>query len=99
MPIYLAICVIALELNNIADLNENYYLSVSIVTFFAFLIFHMSNIAYLNPVWYFMGKRIYRIESDSANHILIIDKKVSIKASQSIDDIIKIDEFVHYKRK
>jgi fatty-acid desaturase len=96
MPIYLAIAVIAFELNNFIDISNSFTIVILFIA--VFIIFSISNIGYLNPIWYFLGYRIYKIENTKANYIFIALKKDDYKSKDNIDDIIKIDEFVFIKR-
>ncbi len=96
MPIYLAICVIAFELNEIS--NDNFY-AVLMIAFFIFVVFHISNVFYLNPTWYIFGKRIFKIENEKGNYIVIMSKNDNYKALANIKGIKKIDEYVFYKSK
>ncbi|CAC9958502.1 hypothetical protein [uncultured Gammaproteobacteria bacterium] len=96
MPIYLAICVIAFELNEISGDNFG---TIFIITFFIFVIFHISNVFYLNPAWYILGKRIFKVENEKGNYIVIVSKNDNCKALTNIENIKKIDEYVFYKSK
>jgi hypothetical protein len=96
MPIYLAICVIAFELNKI---NSTNLYTILIITFFVFIVFHISNVFYLNPIWYIFGKRIFKVENEKGNYIVIVSKNDNYKALSNIENIKKIDEYVFYKPK
>ena len=91
MPIYLAIIVIAFELNNFVDIQNPF--TVYLLFILIFILFYISNIEYLNPVWYFLGYRVYKIENKKANYILIAYKKRNYKGIDAIKKIKKIDEF------
>jgi hypothetical protein len=97
MPIYLAISVIAFELDKYDNWNNNF--SVVIIAIFIFLLFKISNIAYLNPAWYLFGYRVYRIEKDKANYIVIMNKNENYKSISNIEDLYKIDEYTFIQRK
>jgi len=56
----------------------------------------MNNIGYLNPFLYAVGKRIYKVESNEGNFIIIIDKSEQVKKKKEIKNLIKIDENVFY---
>jgi len=96
MPIYLAICVIAFELNKISVAN---YGTIFTITFFIFVVFHISNVFYLNPAWYILGKRIFKVENEKGNYIVIVSKNNNCKALTDIENLKKIDEYVFYKSK
>jgi hypothetical protein len=97
MPVFLAIIVIAFELNNFVEIQD--ITTVSSLFFGIFLLFSMSNIGYLNPVWYFLGYRIFKVDNDKAIYILIAHNNKDYKSIEKIDDIKKVDEFVFIKRK
>ncbi len=97
MPIYLAIIVIAFELNNFIDIDNKF--TISIIFLSIYILFHISNIGYLNPVWYLLGYRIYKVENKKANYIFIAYKNIDYKSKNNISDIRKIDEFTFIKRK
>ena len=97
MPIYLAIIVIAFELNNFVDIQNSF--TVPLLSLIIYILFHISNIGYLNPIWYFLGYRIYKIENQKANYILIAYKNKDYKSKVKIDDIRKVDEFTFIKKK
>ena len=44
----------------------------------------MNNIGYLNPFLYAVGKRIYKVESNEGNFIIIIDKSEQVKKKLKI---------------
>lgn len=96
MPIYLAICVIAFELNKISVDNFG---TICTITFFVFVVFYISNVFYLNPAWYVLGKRIFKIENKKGNYIVIVSKNDNCKALTNIENLKKIDEHVFYKSK
>ncbi len=95
MPIYLAITVIAFELN---PLGKDTF-SIVIINIFIYMLFYISNIAYMNPAWFLFGYRVYKIEKDSANYILIIHKNENYKSIEKVDKIYKIDEYTFIKPK
>ena len=59
----------------------------------------MSNIGYLNPIWHFLGYRVYKVENKKATYVLIAHKSRDYKSTEKIDDIRKVDEFTFIKRK
>lgn len=97
MPVFLAIIVIAFELNNFVEIDD--FTTVLSIFFGIFLLFSISNIGYLNPVWFLLGYRIYKVDNDKAIYILIAHKSKNYKSVDSIENIKKIDEFVFIKRK
>lgn len=97
MPIYLAIIVIAFELNNFVEIENQF--TVPVIFLSIYILFHISNIGYLNPVWYLLGYRIFKVENTKANYIFIAYKNKDYKSKTNIDDIRKIDEFTFIKRK
>jgi len=97
MPIYLAIIVIAFELNNFPDIQSQF--TISLIFFLIYILFHISNIGYLNPIWYFIGYRVYKIENKQSNYIFIAHKNINYKSEIRISDIRKVDEFTFIKKK
>lgn len=97
MPIYLAIIVIAFELNNFTDIQSQF--TIPLIFFLIYILFHISHIGYLNPVWYFLGYRVYKVENEKANYIFIAHKNINYKSNVEIDDIRKVDEFTFIKKK
>jgi len=97
MPIYLAVAVIAFELNNFVDITNNFTVIILFVS--VFILFSISNIGYLNPVWYLLGYRIFKIENTKANYILIAHKNDDYKSIDNIDNLKRVDEFVFLKTK
>jgi len=97
MPIFLAIVVIAFELNNFVDMINSFTVAVLLLS--VFILFSISNIGYLNPVWYFFGYRIFKIENTKANYILIAYKNDDYKSINNIDNLKRVDEFVFLKTK
>lgn len=99
MPIYLAICVIAFELNSVIEPSTENLFTTLVISLFIFIVFYISNIAYLNPVWYVLGKRVYKVEREKGNYIVIMDKSENYKSIDKIDSIVKVDEYVFMKIK
>ncbi len=97
MPIYLTICVIVLGLNDIVSKPDS-FTSTICISVFIFLAFYISNIAYLNPVWYLYGKRVYKVENSKGNYILILNKKDNYKSISNIENIAKVSEYVFMKK-
>lgn len=97
MPIYLAIIVIALSIKNFIDVDSIF--PIYLIFLLIYILFHMSNIGYLNPIWYLFGYRIYKIENEKATYVFIAHKCVDYKSAQTINDIRKIDEFTFIRRK
>ena len=95
IPIFLAIIVIAFELNPLGDDN----FSIIIIGILIYIFFHMSNIGYINPIWFIFGYRVYKIEKSSANYILIMHKSEDYKSIEKIDKIYKIDEYTFIKKR
>jgi hypothetical protein len=95
MPIFLAIAVIAFELNSFG--TDNF--SIMIISIFIYLLFYMSNIAYINPAWFLFGYRVYKIEKDSADYVLIMHKNENYKSIKNVKNIYKVDEYTFIKRK
>lgn len=90
MPIYLAIVVIALGIKDFTQV-QNIYTIISIFIFI-YILFHISNIGYLNPVWYILGYKVYKIENNEAIYVLITKNK-GYKNIPEIEKLKKIDEF------
>ncbi len=97
MPVYLSICVIAFELNDYINFNESFTVIFALV--FIFIIFLMSNIGYLNPFWFGMGKRIYKVENQQGNYIVVLGKGDISKGITSLDSLVKFNEYILIKMK
>lgn len=96
MPVYLAICVVAFELNSYVEVENSF--TVLLISAFVFILFYISNISYLNPLWYLLGKRIYKIENEEGNYIVMMNKTEHSKNIKIIKNIVKIDEY-HFIKK
>jgi len=94
MPIFLATAVIALDLNSLG--SDNF--SIIVLSIFIYLLFYMSNIAYINPAWFLFGYRIYKIEKGSANYLLIMHRNENYKSIKYINNIYKVDEYTFLKK-
>jgi hypothetical protein len=99
MPVFLAIVVIAFELNEYVDLDKSFTVLVLFVGIL--VLYSMSNIGYINPVWYFFGYRVYKVDNDGAIYVFIAHKNENYKSITSIkvNNVKKIDEFIFIKRK
>ena len=90
---YFAVCATVFSMS---FLNNISWISSIIICIFLFFVFYMNNIGYLNPFLYVVGKRIYKVESNEGNFIIIIDKSEQVKKKKEIKNLIKIDENVFY---
>ncbi|RXJ64603.1 hypothetical protein [Halarcobacter anaerophilus] len=97
MPVFLSIIVIAFSLNNFIEIDD--LTTVSSLFFGIFLLFSISNIGYLNPIWFLLGYRIYKVDNDKAIYTLIAHKNKNYKSIDKIGNVKKVDEFVFIKRK
>ncbi|WQS94039.1 hypothetical protein E5D98_03895 [Helicobacter pylori] len=71
IPAFFAICVVAFSMKS----YENYHgMAFLCITIFLFILFMLHNVSYLNPIWYFLSYRVYRVESLGANYIFIMKK-------------------------
>lgn len=95
---YFAVCVAVFSLNFLVFLSPA---SIAIICLFLFLVFHMNNIGFLNPFLYIIGKRIYKIETNDNNFVVILDEKIVAKGKKDLDNLVKIDEnvFFHKEKK
>ena len=59
----------------------------------------MSNIGYINPIWYLKGYRIFKIDNEESIYILIIHKNDFYKSIKKIDALIRIDEYIFIKKR
>ncbi len=67
--VFFAICVVAFSMKS----YENYHGVVFLcITIFLFILFMLHNVSYLNPIWFFLSYRVYRIESLGTNYIFIM---------------------------
>lgn len=88
LPVFLAIVIIALSLKSMQDYNVVFFNSIFI---FLFVLFYMTKIGFLNPFYYILGIRIYKIETDKSEYILISNEKDYKFLSQQ-NKLKKIDE-------
>lgn len=96
IPVYLSIVMIATSLNTFDSTND----IATIIIFIAiFIFFKMSNIGYINPVWYLIGYRIFKIDNEKAIYILIIHKNDTLKGLKQIKNINRIDEYTFIKKR
>lgn len=95
LPVFLAIIIIALSLKNIQEYNIVFFNSIFI---FLFVLFYMTKIGFLNPFYYILGIRIYKVETDKSEYILISNEKDYKYLSQQTK-LKKIDEelLIHIK--
>jgi hypothetical protein len=96
MPVYLSIIIIAFSLNSIEISNA---IATVILLIGIFIFFQMSNIGYINPIWYLKGYRIYKIDNEESIYILIIHKNDFYKSIKRIDGLIRIDEYIFIKKR
>ncbi|ABK81913.1 hypothetical protein CFF8240_0987 [Campylobacter fetus subsp. fetus 82-40] len=99
---YFAVCVVTFSMSFLTHTNsivETSLIGKIIIVLFLFYIFHINNIGYLNPFLYLIGKRVYKVESENSNFIIIADKINELKNTMKIDSLIKIDENTFYKIK
>ncbi len=55
---------------------ENYHgVAFFCITIFLFILFMLHNVSYLNPIWYFLSYRVYRVESLGTNYIFIMKER------------------------
>jgi hypothetical protein len=87
LPIFLGIVIISLSLKN----NYSTITEISIFSFL-FIIFYMSKIAFLNPILYFLGFRIYKVETDKTEYILISNEKDYKNITSDNLRVAKLDE-------
>ncbi|EKR8030777.1 TPA: hypothetical protein RPV56_001373 [Campylobacter fetus subsp. venerealis] len=102
MASYFAVCVVTFSMSFLTHTNsivETSLIGKIIIVLFLFYIFHINNIGYLNPFLYLIGKRVYKVESENSNFIIIADKINELKNTMKIDSLIKIDENTFYKIK
>ncbi|WP_232259886.1 hypothetical protein [Helicobacter pylori] len=73
IPAFFAICVVAFSMKP----YESYHgVAFLCITIFLFILFVLHNVSYLNPIWYFLSYRVYRVESLGANYIFIMKKGI-----------------------
>ena len=96
MPVYLSIIIISFSLNSIEISNA---IATVILLIGIFIFFQMSNIGYINPIWYLKGYRIYKIDNEESIYILIIHKNDFYKSIKKIDGLIRIDEYTFIKKR
>jgi len=96
IPVFLSIVIISLSL------HEKYCLSVLITIFlFLFVFFHMSKISFLNPIFYILGIRVYKLETTKTEYILISNERDYKNMVDSSIEVFKLDEeiLVYIKKK
>lgn len=94
LPVFLGIVIVSLSL------KSNYPSIVEICIFlFLFIIFYMSKIAFLNPLLFLLGFRIYKLETDKTEYILISNEKDYKNMLNEHLEIKKLDEeiLIHIK--
>ncbi len=96
MPVYLSIIIISFSINSIEISNA---IATIILFIGIFIFFQMSNIGYINPIWYLKGYRIYKIDNEESIYILIIHKDDFYKSIEKIDDLVRIDEYTFIKKR
>lgn len=96
MPVYLSIIIISFSLNSIEISNA---IATVILLIGIFIFFQMSNIGYINPIWYLKGYRIFKIDNEESIYILIIHKNDFYKSIKKIDALIRIDEYIFIKKR
>lgn len=96
MPVYLSIIIISFSLNSIEISNA---IATIILLIGIFIFFQMSNIGYINPIWYLKGYRIYKIDNEESIYILIIHKNDFYKSIKKIDGLIRVDEYIFIKKR
>ena len=96
MPVYLSFIIISFSLNSIEISNA---IATIILFIGIFIFFQMSNIGYINPIWYLKGYRIYKIDNEESIYILIIHKNDFYKSIKKIDGLIRIDEYTFIKKR
>ncbi|MEA2017942.1 MAG: hypothetical protein U9N59_05800 [Campylobacterota bacterium] len=88
LPVFLGVMIISLSLKDIKDYDIVFFNSIFI---FLFILFYMTKIGFLNPFYYLLGIRIYKMETDKSEYILISNEKDYKFLSQQIE-LKKIDE-------
>ncbi|AFI04416.1 hypothetical protein [Helicobacter cetorum] len=73
IPAFFAICVVAFSMKSYESYNGWVFLGI---TLFLFLLFMLHNVSYLNPIWYCLSYRVYRVESLRTNYIFIMHKNI-----------------------
>ncbi len=71
IPAFFAICVVAFSMKSYGNYHGVAFLCITI---FLFILFMLHNVSYLNPIWYFLSYRVYRVESLGTNYIFIMKK-------------------------
>lgn len=72
LPVFLGVMIISLSLKDIQEYNLIFFNSIFI---FLFILFYMTKIGFLNPFYYILGIRIYKMETEKSEYILISDEK------------------------
>ena len=88
LPAFLGVMIISLSLKDIQEYNIVFFNTIFI---FLFILFYMTKIGFLNPFYYILGIRIYKIETDKSEYILISNEKDYKFLSQQTE-LKKIDE-------
>ncbi|AFI06067.1 hypothetical protein [Helicobacter cetorum] len=73
IPAFFAICVVAFSMKPYESYNGWVFLGI---TLFLFFLFMLHNVSYLNPIWYCLSYRVYRVESLGTNYIFIMHKSL-----------------------
>lgn len=92
---YFSFCAVAFSLS---FFERTDYFNTIFILIFLFFVFHINNIGYLNPIFYLIGKRVYKIETEKTNCILITTCK-NLKGVQELNGLVGIDEYTYYQIK
>jgi hypothetical protein len=88
LPVFLSIVIIALSLKNIQEYNIVFFNAIFV---FLFVLFYMTKIGFLNPFYYILGIRVYKVETEKSEYILVSNEKDYKYLSQQTK-LKKIDE-------
>ena len=94
VPAFFAVCVVAFSLKHYSEYE---FISFIIIICILFWLFYLNNVGYLNPTLFLLGYRIYKIESNRTEFILIMSRKREYKKIKILEfkELISLDEHTY----
>ena len=92
---YFATCVAVFSMGFLEDIG---YIEQIFIVIFLFIIFYINNIGYLNPFLFFCKIRVYKVEAEQLNYIVIVAKNKQLKNVEILEELVKIDEYTFIQK-
>ncbi|WP_103605526.1 hypothetical protein [Campylobacter concisus] len=94
VPAFFAVCVVAFSLKHYSEYEFAYLIIIICILFW---LFYMNNVGYLNPALFLLGYRIYKVESNRTEFILIMSRKREYKKIKILEfkELISLDEHTY----